>query len=124
MKRIVSIATAIGLAASIGATASAADVPGTATAAPETVTTSTYSEPVITPADVVPATPVLVLTGNTPFYFTNGSTMLKAGVLAPQTVDTTGEVATDAYGNEWREVYTWLGLAWVMVPSPTDVLMP
>lgn len=127
MKKIVSIAAAVGLTASIAATASAAEVTGTVTST--TATTSTYgtplvSEPIITQADIVPATPVIILTRTTPFYFTNGTTMLYAGSLSPQTVDTTGEVVTDAFGNEWREVYTWRGLAWIMVPNTAYVITP
>ncbi|MFD1775228.1 hypothetical protein [Paenibacillus rhizophilus] len=126
MKKIATIAAAIGLTASIAATASADEVTGTAT--PATATSSTYGntmmEPVITPEDIKPATPMIILTRITPFYFTNGSVMKAAGMLSPQTIDTTGQVVTDMSGNEWREVYTWLGLAWIKVPNSAFVIMP
>lgn len=145
MKKITTIAAAIGLTASIAATASADQVTGTASPATatsstygSTVTTATYSgtatsstygsntviEPVITPEDLKPSTPLIILTRVTPFYFSNGSVMKPAGMLSPQAVDTTGQMITDALGNEWREVYTWLGLAWIKVPNTAYVIMP
>ncbi|BCG61039.1 hypothetical protein [Paenibacillus sp. URB8-2] len=135
MKKIATIAAAIGLTATIASTASADEVTGTASPATATsstyggtVTSSTYSntvtEPVITPEDIKQATPIIILTRVTPFYFSNGSVMKAAGMLSPQTVDTTGQVITDAIGNEWREVYTWLGLAWIKVPNSAFVIMP
>jgi len=59
MKKIASITVAIGLMASIAATASAAEVTGTASNS-TTVTESTYSnsfETIITPSDIRLATP-------------------------------------------------------------------
>lgn len=49
--------------------------------------------------------------------------MIPAGWLSAQTLDTTGEVITDTWGNEWREIYTWLGKAWVKVPVAANVTM-
>jgi hypothetical protein len=125
MKKIASLTVALGLMASIAATASAAEVTGTTTA-PATVTGSTYSnsfETIITPADMSPATPQIVLTEKTPFYFSVGG-IIPAGWLGVQTLDTTGEVISDTWGNEWREIYTWLGKAWVKVPVSANVILP
>jgi hypothetical protein len=129
MKKLASLTVALGLMASIAATASAAEVTGTAdstTAAPTTVTGSTYAEKfetVITPADIKPATPQIILTKATPFHFSMNSTT-PAGWLSAQTIDTTGSVMTDAFGNEWREIYTWLGKAWIKVPASAYVITP
>ncbi|OME21947.1 hypothetical protein [Paenibacillus odorifer] len=125
MKKIVSLTVALGLMASIAATASAAEVTNTTTD-PATVTGSTYSnsfETIITPADMIPATPQIVLTEKTPFYFSVGG-IIPAGWLGVQTLDTTGEVISDTWGNEWREIYTWLGKAWVKVPVTANVILP
>ncbi|AIQ49394.1 hypothetical protein R70723_28555 [Paenibacillus sp. FSL R7-0273] len=124
MKKLASFTVAVGLMASIAASASAAEVTGTADQS--TVTGSTYNEQfetVITPADIKPATPMIILTKATPFHFSTTS-MTPAGWLSAQTIDTTGAVMTDAWGNEWREVYTWLGKAWIKVPSSAYVITP
>ncbi|SEU25444.1 hypothetical protein [Paenibacillus sp. NFR01] len=127
MKKMVSFTAALGIAASIAATASAADVTGTVTSTePSTVTSSTYSqafETVITPAVLKPATPMIILTKATPFHFSIDS-LTPVGWLGAQTIDTTGVVTTDAFGNEWREVYTWLGKAWIKVPASAYVITP
>ncbi|KWX80273.1 hypothetical protein [Paenibacillus jilunlii] len=125
MKKFASIAVAMGLVASFAATASAAEVSGTATSA-TTVTGSTYGdkfETVITQADLKPATPMIILTKATPFHLSVGS-MTPAGLLSAQTIDTTGAVTTDSAGNEWREIYTWLGKAWIKVPVSAYVITP
>lgn len=125
MKKIASITVAIGLMASIAATASAAEVTGTASNSP-TVTGSTYSNPfetIITPSDIRLATPQIILTVNTPFHLSVNS-VKPIGWLSPQTIDTTGEVIIDTWGNEWREIYTWLGKAWIKVPVSANVIQP
>ncbi len=125
MKKIASIAVAMGLVASFAATASAAEVSGTPASTP-TVTGSTYGdkfETVITQADLKPATPMIILTKATPFHLSVGS-MTPAGWLSAQTIDTTGAVMTDSAGNEWREIYTWLGKAWIKVPVSAYVITP
>lgn len=125
MKKLASFAVAAGLMATMAASASAAEVTGTADPS-TTVTTSTYSEQfetVITPADIKPATPMIILTKATPFHFSTSS-VTPAGWLSAQTIDTTGAVTTDAWGNEWREVYTWLGKAWIKVPASAYVITP
>lgn len=127
MKKLTSLAVAMGLMASIAATASAAEVTGTATStdAP-TVTGSTYTdhfETVITPADIKLATPQIILTKTTAFHLSVNS-LTPIGWLGAQTVDTTGVITTDAWGNEWREVYTWLGKAWIKVPASAYVITP
>lgn len=136
MKKLASLTVAMGLMASIAATASAAEVTGTtatttttttpAAAVATTVTGSTYLEPfdtVITPADLKPATPQIILTKITAFHLAAGSTT-PIGWLGAQTVDTTGVIMTDTWGNEWREVYTWLGKAWIKVPASAYVINP
>ncbi|WP_310830267.1 hypothetical protein [Paenibacillus pedocola] len=125
MKKLASFTVAVGLLASIAATASAAEVTTTSTDA-ATVTGSTYGtqfETVITPADIKPATPMIILTKATPFHFSTDSTT-PAGWLSAQTIDTTGAIKTDAWGNEWREIYTWLGKAWIKVPVSAYVITP
>lgn len=64
MKKFASITLALGLMASIAATASAAEVTGTTTdSTPGTGSTYTTSfETIITPSDITPATPQIVLT--------------------------------------------------------------
>ncbi|OKP96627.1 hypothetical protein [Paenibacillus sp. P46E] len=122
MKKFASIAVAMGLVASFAATASADEVSGTTT----TVTGSTYGEKfetVITQADIKPATPMIILTKATPFHLSMDS-MTPAGWLSAQTIDTTGAVMTDSWGNEWREIYTWLGKAWIKVPASAYVITP
>ncbi|MGN7765153.1 hypothetical protein [Paenibacillus sp. 22594] len=122
MKKFASIAVAMGLVASFAATASADEVKGTTT----TVTSSTYGgqfETVITQADIKPATPMIILTKATPFHLSMDS-MTPAGWLSAQTIDTTGAVMTDRWGNEWREIYTWLGTAWIKVPASAYVITP
>lgn len=128
MKKLTSFAVAMGLMASIAATASAADVTGnvTSTDTTATVTGTTYSdqfETVITPADIKLATPQIILTKATAFHLSITSTT-PIGWLSAQTVDTTGVVLTDTWGNEWREVYTWLGKAWIKVPASAYVISP
>ncbi|OKP67922.1 hypothetical protein A3844_14300 [Paenibacillus helianthi] len=122
MKKFASIAVAMGLVASFAATASADEVSGTTT----TVTGNTYGgkfETVITQADIKPATPMIILTKATPFHLSMDS-MTPAGWLSAQTIDTTGAVKTDSWGNEWREIYTWLGTAWIKVPASAYVITP
>lgn len=128
MKKLASLTVAVGLMASIAATASAAEVPAAAdtAATPTTVTGSAYGEKfetVITPADIKPATPQIILTKATPFHFSMNSTT-PAGWLSAQTIDTTGNIMTDTWGNEWREIYTWLGKAWIKVPASAYVITP
>ncbi|KAA9002100.1 hypothetical protein F4V43_13655 [Paenibacillus spiritus] len=126
MKKFATIAAAIGLTAALAGTAAAADTATGTTATTSTVTGSTYTlvpEPVITPADLKPATPMIILTRPAAFYLSSTS-LTPSGVLAPQTVDTTGNVMTDAMGNEWREIYTWLGKAWIKVPASAYVITP
>lgn len=126
MKKIASFTVAVGLMACIAATASAADVTGTASGS-ATVTDATYTtqfETIITPEDIHPATPMIILTKTTAFHFTVGSTTTPAGWLGAQTIDTTGQIMTDTWGNEWREVYTWLGKAWIKVPASAYVINP
>jgi len=122
MKKVTSFVAVLGLMATIAASASAAEVTGTTT----TVTGSTYSNnfltPIITQADIKPATPQIILTRVTPFYFS--TTGFPISLLGPQTLDTTGAVMTDAAGNEWREIYTWLGKAWLKVPASAYVITP
>ncbi|WP_342563072.1 hypothetical protein NST84_26605 [Paenibacillus sp. FSL R7-0345] len=125
MKKLASFTVAVGLMASIAASASAAEVTGT-TEGTTTVTGSTYNEQfetVITPADIKPATPMIILTKATPFHFSTSS-LTPAGWLSAQTIDTTGAVMTDAWGNEWREIYTWMGKAWIKVPASAYVITP
>lgn len=125
MKKLASFTVAVGLLASIAATASAAEVTGTSTDV-TSVTGSTYGTPfetVITPADIKPATPMIILTKATPFHLSIDSTT-PVGWLSAQTIDTTGAIMTDAWGNEWREIYTWLGKAWIKVPVSAYVITP
>ncbi|MBW4083754.1 hypothetical protein [Paenibacillus sp. S150] len=125
MKKFASIAVAMGLVASIAATASADEVTGTATDT-STVTGTIYSdtfETIITQADIKPATPVIILTKATPFHLSTNS-ITPIGWLSAQTIDTTGVVVTDSWGNEWREIYTWLGKAWIKVPASAYVITP
>ncbi|KGE20973.1 hypothetical protein [Paenibacillus wynnii] len=129
MKKITSFVVALGLMGSIAASASAAEVPGTATPTPtstSTVTGSTYTDilatPIITQADIKPATPQIILTRSTPFYFS--TTGFPIALLGAQVLDTTGAVMTDQFGNEWREIYTWLGKAWLKVPASAYVINP
>ncbi|WP_150273484.1 hypothetical protein [Paenibacillus tepidiphilus] len=124
MKKLASLTVALGLMASIAATASAAEV--TTVDTTTTVTGTTYvdpADPVITPADIKPATPQIILTQATPFHLSTNS-MTPVGWLGAQTIDTTGAVVTDVFGNEWREIYTWLGKAWIKVPMSAYVITP
>lgn len=134
MKKLASVTVALGLMASLAATASAAEVvtgqtdttKTTATDPVTTVTSATYlnpADPVITPADIKPATPQIILTKITAFHLSAGSTTA-IGWLGAQTVDTTGVITKDALGNEWREIYTWLGKAWIKVPASAYVINP
>ncbi|WNS42974.1 hypothetical protein [Paenibacillus sp. MMS20-IR301] len=129
MKKLASLTVAMGLMASIAATASAAEVTGTTTTANTdavTVSETTYVEPfdtVITPEDIKPATPQIILTKLTAFHLAVGS-LTPIGWLGAQTVDTTGVIQTDTWGNEWREVYTWLGKAWIKIPASAYVITP
>lgn len=125
MKKIISFTLAVGLMASIAASASAAEVTGTTTNS-TTVSESTYTNsfvPITTPIDIRPATPQIILTVKTPFHFSVDS-MKPVGWLSAQILDTTGEVIIDAWGNEWREIYTWLGKAWVKIPVSANVTLP
>lgn len=121
MKKITSFVVAAGLMASIAASASAAEVTGSTT-----VTGSTYNNefttPIITQTVVKPATPQIILTRVTPFYLTTDG--FPIALLGAQTLDTTGVVITDQEGNEWREIYTWLGKAWLKVPTSAYVINP
>ncbi|ETT62781.1 hypothetical protein C173_25471 [Paenibacillus sp. FSL R7-277] len=134
MKKLASLTVAMGLMASLAATASAAEVvtgttettKTTSSDAVTTVTGVTYlnpADPVITQADIKPATPQIILTKLTAFHLSAGSTTA-IGWLGAQTVDTTGVITKDAMGNEWREIYTWLGKAWIKVPASAYVINP
>ncbi|MEK5239779.1 hypothetical protein NST99_29375 [Paenibacillus sp. FSL L8-0470] len=121
MKKLASLTVAMGLMASIAATASAAEVTNTTT-----VTETTYSprfETVITQSDLRPATPQIILTKATPFYASMNSPVA-TGFLGAQTLDTTGNILVDSNGNEWREIYTWLGMRWMKVPASAYVITP
>lgn len=85
MKKLASLTVAMGLMASLAATASAAEVVTGTTAttkttssdAVTTVTGATYlnpADPVITAANVKPATPQIILTKLTAFHLSAGST--------------------------------------------------
>lgn len=58
-------------------------------------------------------TPNIELTSMTPFYKSPGGTMI--GYLGPQKLDTTGNGTTDPASGQWVEIYTWMGLAWIVV---------
>ncbi|CAM3636044.1 MULTISPECIES: hypothetical protein [Saccharibacillus] len=58
-------------------------------------------------------TPTIQLTGMTPFYKSPGGTMI--GYLGPQKLDTTGKGQTDPASGQWVEIYTWMGMAWIVV---------
>lgn len=58
-------------------------------------------------------TPNIELTSMTPFYKSPGGTMI--GYLGPQKLDTTGNGQTDPASGQWVEIYTWMGLAWIVV---------
>ncbi|WP_143536186.1 hypothetical protein [Saccharibacillus sp. O23] len=58
-------------------------------------------------------TPTINLTSMTPFYKSPGGTMI--GYLGPQKLDTTGNGKTDPASGQWVEIYTWMGLAWIVV---------
>ncbi|CAM4386586.1 hypothetical protein [Saccharibacillus endophyticus] len=58
-------------------------------------------------------TPNIQLTSMTPFYKSPGGTMI--GYLGPQKLDTTGKGQTDPASGQWVEIYTWMGLAWIVV---------
>ncbi|MEK3733447.1 MULTISPECIES: hypothetical protein [Paenibacillus] len=109
-KNTLAITTALTLALSMTAVASADPVTGT-------VTEATYepiqSEPIIKPELVVlfPSEDVIL---TEVAYFYNTPNGVKIGALAPQKVKTTGERITVA-GGEWVEIYTWLGKAWLFV---------
>lgn len=129
MKKIVSFTVAIGIMASLAATAAAAETEGAIIATPENPPAVTDSaetplfETIITPEALKAATPQIILTQTAPFYWTQGSPA-PAGWLAEQIVDTTGAVITDESGHEWREIYTWLGKAWIQVPATANVVTP
>ncbi|MBB3131907.1 hypothetical protein FHS19_006633 [Paenibacillus rhizosphaerae] len=123
MKKIITIAAALGLMASMG-TAAFADSASTTDSTSSTTSVTGTSETVAEPTKLVPEpiisageevtqpTVPLVLTVNTPFYFEPGGKV--ASVLAPQVVSTTGNRVGSLLG-EWVEVYTWLGTAWILV---------
>ncbi|WP_334076081.1 MULTISPECIES: hypothetical protein [Paenibacillus] len=91
-------------------------VEGTVTTSEGTsVTNSTYvdlDEPIITPDEIIIAPEPITLTKVTYFYETPGGKTLSA--LAPQTVNPTGQTS-----NNWVEIYTWLGKAWIYRPGYT-----
>ncbi|NGZ77868.1 hypothetical protein [Saccharibacillus alkalitolerans] len=58
-------------------------------------------------------TPTIELTSMTPFYKSPGGTMI--GYLGPQKLDTTGNGTTDPATGQWVEIYTWMGMAWIVV---------
>ncbi len=96
-------------------------VPGTPTN-PTTPTTPGTEVPVGTDGPLVPndpskvstnPTPNIELTSMTPFYKSPGGTMI--GYLGPQKLDTTGNGTTDPASGQWVEIYTWMGLAWIVV---------
>ncbi|OZB90462.1 hypothetical protein [Paenibacillus sp. XY044] len=123
MKKIITIAAALGLMASMGTAAfadNASTTDSTSTATSVTGTSETVTEPSkLVPEPIISAgeevtqpTVPLILTVNTPFYFEPGGKV--ASVLAPQVVNTTGNRVGSLIG-EWVEVYTWLGTAWILV---------
>lgn len=120
MKKLASLTIALGLMTSIAATASADTVTGTTTS-PGSV--SAPAESVVTATATIQTTPQIILTQKTAFYLATGNT-IPVGWLSAQTLDTTGEVITDGNGNEWREIYTWLGKAWLKIPTTANVIEP
>ncbi|GGO07768.1 hypothetical protein [Saccharibacillus kuerlensis] len=58
-------------------------------------------------------TPTIQLTSMTPFYKAPGGAMM--GYLAPQKLDTTGNGTTTPANGQWIEIYTWMGMAWIVV---------
>ncbi|WP_172196999.1 hypothetical protein [Saccharibacillus qingshengii] len=97
-------------------------VPGTPTT-PTTPATPGTEVPVDPNAPLVPTndpskysdtpTPTIDLTTMTPFYKSPGGTMI--GYLGPQKLDTTGNGTTDPASGQWVEIYTWMGLAWIVI---------
>ncbi|MDO3412779.1 hypothetical protein QWJ34_23630 [Saccharibacillus sp. CPCC 101409] len=58
-------------------------------------------------------TPVILITGTTPFYDApNGKTL---GYLQSQKVDTTGNGSMAPAAGQWVEIYTWIGKGWILV---------
>ncbi|BFH65295.1 hypothetical protein [Paenibacillus azoreducens] len=126
MKKIMAFAVAVGLMASMGTAAFAdADNKGAdqaQTSAPVTGTSTTVVEPTekYSPPSSQPSstggTLTLEITEATPFYFQPEGKL--ANTLAPQTVFSTGKRVADTKGNgEWLEIYTWLGNAWMHIPT-------
>lgn len=52
------------------------------------------------------------------------NSLVATGFLGAQTLDTTGNILVDSNGNEWREIYTWLGMRWIKVPASAYVITP
>lgn len=79
------------------------------------VTDITYldlDEPIVSPDELILAPKPVTLTKITYFYETPGGKALSA--LAPQKVSPTGQIV-----NNWVEIYTWLGKAWIYLPGYT-----
>jgi|GEM_PF-976669 len=91
------------------------EVTGTSSSQGSSVTDITYldlDEPIVSPDEVILAPKPVTLTKITYFYETPGGKALSA--LAPQKVSPTGQIV-----NNWVEIYTWLGKAWIYLPGYT-----
>lgn len=91
------------------------EVTGTSSSQGSSVTDITYldlDEPIVSPDEVILAPKPITLTKITYFYETPGGKALSA--LAPQKVSPTGQIV-----NNWVEIYTWLGKAWIYLPGYT-----
>ncbi|GIP54593.1 hypothetical protein [Paenibacillus vini] len=67
-------------------------------------------EPIVEAADVIIAPNPITLKEIT--YFYNNPNGVALSALAPQDVHPTGQTVDD-----WVEIYTWLGKAWIYIPG-------
>ncbi|MFD3262050.1 hypothetical protein ACE3MQ_25945 [Paenibacillus lentus] len=101
MKKFAAITASVIISAALGTAASAAET--------EAVTPN-LDEPIIQVGETVIAPNPIELLNNTTFYSNPNGEALSA--LAPQFVHPTGQTI-----NDWVEIYTWLGKAWINVPN-------
>ncbi|WP_110931358.1 hypothetical protein [Paenibacillus bouchesdurhonensis] len=105
MKKFAAITASLLVSAALATAAAAAEDEA------ETVTPlPTLEEPIIQIGETVIAPNPIELMSITNLYSNPKGDVLSA--LAPQFVHPTGQVIDD-----WVEIYTWLGKAWIMVPN-------
>lgn len=108
MKKFAAITASLLVSAALATAAAAAEETETET---ETVTPlPTLEEPIIQAGETVIAPNPIELLSITDLYSNPNGDILNA--LAPQFVHPTGQVVDD-----WVEIYTWLGKAWITVPN-------